>query len=84
MNQNLKRRIIKLEQLMTPPKREAILVTFHDQCGKDGEAIPRETDEEAMAHHLAAYPNDKNAEFTFLQVVFVGPKSVDSEGNNVW
>ena len=65
-------RLARLEMATLPPKQwPRILTTFAEQCGKNGETIRTETDEEAIARHLAKHPEDTGLEFDFIIIASV-------------
>jgi hypothetical protein len=72
MSKQLDTRISKLENILLPSKPCPLrLRLYGDQCGIHGESIPQETQEEAIARHLTAFPDDAGREFDFTYISIV-------------
>jgi len=84
MSNRIKTRITRLEQKLSIPKKRRWVRSFSKQNGLDGEAIREEPDEQVIAHHLAAHPEDLGLEFDIINIVCVSPKGMDSNGQPVW
>jgi len=83
MIRNIKIRIARLENSLNPPKIKPIrwVRTFSYQYGLGGEAVREETDEQAIARHLADHPDDSGAEFNIINRVVVSPDRQHGDGN---
>jgi hypothetical protein len=64
----LHRRIDKLESKLTTKRHPCIIMVRGDSMGKDCEPVWRETDEQAIARHLAEHPEDAGREFGFIRI----------------
>lgn len=74
MNKTLKSRLNRLEQALQPRQEFPVyIMTYARQIGAEGESIRDETDEQAIARHLAEHPEDAGKAFDFLIMTFVSP-----------